>query len=100
MEPFWVCLNSPRRTGLTFSRLLLQSSGRNEDPFTGSATGAMAAFLWASGLIRSTKFTAHQGDYLGRPGEAEVEIICAHGSISGIKVTGSAYILMTGKLKI
>jgi PhzF family phenazine biosynthesis protein len=100
MEPFWVCLNSPRRTGLTFSRLLLQSSGRNEDPFTGSATGAMAAYLWASGLIRNTKFTAHQGDYLGRPGEAEVEIICARGSISGIKVTGSAYILMTGKLKI
>jgi predicted PhzF superfamily epimerase YddE/YHI9 len=60
----------------------------------------MAAYLWTNGLIRRTKFTAHQGDYLGRPGEADVEIICARGGISGIKVTGSAYILMTGKLKI
>ena len=51
MEPFWVCLSSPRENGITFSRLLLQSSGRSEDPFTGSATGAMAAYLWDLSLI-------------------------------------------------
>ena len=100
MEPFWVCLSSPRENGITFSRLLLQSAGRSEDPFTGSATGAMAAYLWDNGLIQEPTFTAHQGDFLGRPGEAEVEVLGRLGNISGVKVTGSAYILMTGKLKI
>ena len=100
MEPFWVCLSPPRENGITFSRLLLQSGGRSEDPFTGSATGAMAAYLWDNGLIQKPTFTAHQGDFLGRPGEAEVEVLGRPGNISGVKVTGSAYILMTGKLKI
>ena len=100
MEPFWVCLSSPRENGITFSRLLLQASGRSEDPFTGSATGAMAAYLWDNDLIQNPTFTAHQGDFLGRPGEAEIEVLGRPGNISGVKVTGSAYILMTGKLKI
>ena len=100
MEPFWVCLTSPRENGLTFSRLLLQSSGRSEDPFTGSATGAMAAYLWDNKLIQTPTFNAHQGDFLGRPGEAEVEVLSSSGNITGVKVTGSAYVLMTGKLKI
>ncbi len=100
MEPFWVCLSPPRQNGVTFSRLLLQSSCRSEDPFTGSATGAMAAYLWDNGLIQNPSFTAHQGDFLGRPGEAEVEILGSPENILGVKVTGSAYILMTGKLKI
>ena len=100
MEPFWVCLTPPRGNGLTFSRLLLQSSGRSEDPFTGSATGAMAAYLWDNKLIQTPAFNAHQGDFLGRPGEAEVKVLCSSGNITGVKVTGSAYVLMTGKLKI
>ena len=100
MEPFWVCLTPPRENGLTFSRLLLQSSGRSEDPFTGSATGAMAAYLWDNKLIQTPAFNAHQGDFLGRPGEAEVKVLCSSGNITGVKVTGSAYVLMTGKLKI
>ena len=100
MEPFWVCLTPPRENGLTFSRLLLQSSGRSEDPFTGSATGAMAAYLWENKLIQTPAFNAHQGDFLGRPGEAEVKVLCSSGNITGVKVTGSAYVLMTGKLKI
>ena len=32
-----------------------------EDPFTGSATGGMGAFLWRYELIRSPRFTAEQG---------------------------------------
>ena len=100
MEPFWVCLTPPRENGLTFSRLLLQSYGRSEDPFTGSATGAMAAYLWDNKLIQTPAFNAHQGDFLGRPGEAEVKVLISSGNITGVKVTGSAYVLMTGKLKI
>ena len=60
----------------------------------------MAAYLWDNGLIQNPTFTAHQGDFLGRPGEAEVEVLGPAGNISGVKVTGSAYILMTGKLKV
>ena len=87
MEPFWVCLSSPRENGITFSRLLLQSSGRSEDPFTGSATGAMAAYLWDNDLIQNPTFTAHQGDFLGRPGEAEIEVLGRPGNISCLLYT-------------
>ena len=60
----------------------------------------MAAYLWDNDLIQNPTFIAHQGDFLGRPGEAEIEVLGRPGNISGVKVTGSAYILMTGKLKI
>ena len=93
-------MTPPRENGLTFSRLLLQSSGRSEDPFTGSATDAMAAYLWDTKLIQTPTFDAHQGDFLGRTSEAEVEVLCSSGNITGVKVTGSAYVLMNGKLKI
>ena len=57
-------------------------------------------FDWVDAFSQKPTFTAHQGDFLGRPGEAEVEVLGRAGNISGVKVTGSAYILMTGKLKI
>ena len=46
-----------------------------EDPFTGSATGAMAAFLWRYGLINKPNFVAEQGHWLARPGRTQVEVL-------------------------
>ena len=45
MEPFWVSLQGISEGADTFSRLLMLPSNPAEDPFTGSATGAMAAYL-------------------------------------------------------
>ncbi|MCP5087792.1 MAG: PhzF family phenazine biosynthesis protein, partial [Rhodobacteraceae bacterium] len=58
MEPFLVTLGGETDEGDTFSRLLLAPPSLPEDPFTGSATGCMAAYLWHHGLIESPIFTA------------------------------------------
>lgn len=100
MEPFLVALGGETPTGDTFSRLLLAPPSLPEDPFTGSATGCMAAYLWAEGLIEAPRFVAEQGHWLGRPGEATVEVLGARNDITGVKVGGRGRVLMRGELHL
>ncbi|WP_299747365.1 PhzF family phenazine biosynthesis protein [uncultured Tateyamaria sp.] len=100
MEPFWCTLESATKAGDTFARLLMAPPSPAEDPFTGSATGAMAAYLWSEGLIDSPDFTAEQGHGLGRPGQARVAVQGARDAISGVVVEGQAHILMSGQLHL
>lgn len=51
MEPYWITLEGATVAGDSFARLLLAPPSPPEDPFTGSATGAAASYLWANGLI-------------------------------------------------
>ena len=71
-----------------------------EDPFTGSATGGMGAFLWHYGLIAHSTFTARQGDLMGRPGRASVEVIGPPRDIEAVKVGGSAVTVIRGTLTL
>ncbi|WP_300036388.1 PhzF family phenazine biosynthesis protein [uncultured Roseobacter sp.] len=96
MEPFWVTLEDTPAGASTLSRLLLAPPSPPEDPFTGSATGAMAAYLWAGGHIAANSFTAAQGDGMGRPGRAGVEVLGPRDAISGVKVSGSGAVVMSG----
>ncbi len=96
MEPFLVVQEGATAAGDTFSRLLLAPPSPAEDPFTGSATGAMAAYLWHHGLLDSPKFTAEQGHGMGRPGRAEVEVLGPRDAIEGVRVTGQGCVLMSG----
>ena len=98
MEPFWVCLEGATDVGDTFSRLLIAPPSPPEDPFTGSATGCMAAYLWAHGLIEIPTFTAEQGHGLGRPGQAQVEVLGARDAIFGVKVSGQGALVMSGEV--
>ncbi|MEO9682088.1 MAG: PhzF family phenazine biosynthesis protein [Tateyamaria sp.] len=100
MEPFWVTLNGATAMGDTFSRLLLAPPSPAEDPFTGSATGAMGAYLWAENLIDAPQFAAEQGHGMGRPGKAQVEVLGARDAITGVVVAGDAHILMSGTLHL
>jgi len=56
--------------GDTFARHFGVPPDTDEDPFTGSATGAMAAYLWHHALIEKVDFMAEQGHWMGRPGRA------------------------------
>ncbi|SDF10131.1 PhzF family phenazine biosynthesis protein [Limimaricola pyoseonensis] len=98
MEPFLVTLEGATSAGRTFSRLLLAPPSPPEDPFTGSATGATAAYLWARGLIDAPRYTAEQGHWMGRPGQAEVEVLGPPGAIEGVRVSGTGHMLMRGEL--
>jgi PhzF family phenazine biosynthesis protein len=98
MEPFAVCLEGATPEGDTFGRLLLPPPNPAEDPFTGSATGCVAAYLWRHGLIESPRYVAEQGHGIGRPGRAEVEVLGPRDAISGIRVGGKGVIVMRGEM--
>lgn len=100
MEPFLVTLGGLTQAGDTFSRLLMAPPSLPEDPFTGSATGCMGAYLWHHGLIDRPRFLAEQGHWLGRPGHAVVEPLGPPDEITGVKVGGRGYVLMRGELDL
>ena len=70
-----------------------------EDPFTGSATGCMAAYLFSQGWI-GRRFIAEQGHGLGRPGRAEVEVLGPPDDIEAVKVGGAGVVAMWGEAEI
>lgn len=100
MEPFLVTLEGVTAAGDTFSRLLMAPPSPPEDPFTGSATGAMASYLWKHGLMEKAEFTAEQGHGLGRPGQARVARIGAPDAIEGVRVAGEGFVLMRGTVDL
>lgn len=69
-----------------------------EDPFTGSATGGMAAYLYHYGIITQKNFVAEQGHWINRPGQATVEIVGSPENIETVKVGGSAVTVLKGEL--
>jgi PhzF family phenazine biosynthesis protein len=100
MEPFWVVQTGATSHGDTFSRLLLAPPNPPEDPFTGSATGAMAAYLWHHGLIKTPDFTAEQGHGMGRAGQAQVKVLGDRDAITGVEVSGQGFVLMSGNVSL
>ena len=86
--------------GKTFARHPGSESGALEDPFTGSATGAMAAYLWRYGVLDSPVFLAEQGHWMGRPGAARVEVMGPRHNIETVKVAGSAVSVINGVIEI
>jgi len=98
LEPFLVTLPGLTEAGDTFSRLMLPPPMPPEDPFTGSATGAMGAYLWRQGLIDVNSFTAQQGHWMGRPGQARVTRVGPADAMTGVKVAGRGFVLMQGEV--
>ena len=99
-SPHLFCLGGVTSEGKTFARHLGLPPDTIEDPFTGSATGAMAAYLWQYGLLKENKFVAEQGHWMDRPGRALIEIIGARDSIQAVKVSGQAVTIARGELYI
>lgn len=100
MEPYLVTLEGASDAGSTFARLILAPPNPPEDPFTGSATGAAAAYLWSRGLLADPVYLAEQGHDMGRPGQARVEVLGPPDAITGVRVGGQAHVLMSGELRL
>jgi trans-2,3-dihydro-3-hydroxyanthranilate isomerase len=98
-SPHLFCLQGVEN-GQTFARHFGVPPDTMEDPFTGSATGGMAAYLWHYGLIESPTFIAEQGHWMQRPGQAYVEVIGPRNDIETVKVGGSAVTVFRGELTI
>jgi trans-2,3-dihydro-3-hydroxyanthranilate isomerase len=86
--------------GHTFARHFSTPPDLFEDPFTGSSTGGMAAFLWRYGLLEMPRFIAEQGHWMGRPGSAQVEVVGPPGDISTVRVGGRAVTIIRGALSL
>jgi len=99
-SPHLFCLDSVSGQGQTFARHFGVPPDTPEDPFTGSATGGMGAYLWRYGLINEPAFVAEQGHWMNRPGKATVEIIGPRSEIEGVKVGGSAVTVLCGEILI
>ncbi len=84
--------------GHTFARHFAPPPDVFEDPFTGSATGGMGAYLWHYGLIDAPTFVAEQGHWLHRPGQATVEVVGLRADIETVKVGGGAITVLRGEL--
>lgn len=98
--PHFFCLEGATAAGRTFARHPGLPPETAEDPFTGSATGCMGAYLWRYQFIESAKFIAEQGHWMGRPGTAQVEVLGAHDNIQGVKVAGSAVTVIRGEIAL
>jgi trans-2,3-dihydro-3-hydroxyanthranilate isomerase len=98
-SPHLFCLQGVEN-GTTFARHFGVPPDTMEDPFTGSATGGMAAYLWHHSLIENPNFIAEQGHWMSRPGKAFVEVVGPRNAIETVKVGGSAVTVLRGDLTI
>ena len=99
-EPYLCVTEGFTGAGDTAARMMMLPPLPAEDPFTGSATGCMACYLWRGGLIDSPRFVAEQGHAMGRPGRAQVEVLGPAGAITGVRVGGSGVVLMDGTVSL
>jgi trans-2,3-dihydro-3-hydroxyanthranilate isomerase len=99
-SPHLFCLGGATTTGDTFARHFGVPPDTLEDPFTGSATGGMATYLWHYGLLDQPTFIAEQGHWLRRPGQATVEVIGPRDDITTVKVGGQAVTIVRGALSM
>jgi trans-2,3-dihydro-3-hydroxyanthranilate isomerase len=98
-SPHLFCLQGIER-GAAFARHFGVPPAFMEDPFTGSAAGGMAAYLWHHRLIEKPAFVAEQGHWMSRPGEGYVEVIGSREDIQTVKVGGAAVTVFRGELTI
>lgn len=99
-SPHLFCLGGATPEGRTFARHFGTPPDTAEDPFTGSATGGMAAYLWHYGLVDSPTFIAEQGHWMGRPGRATVEVVGPADDIETVRIGGAAAGVLYGELRL
>lgn len=97
-SPHLFCLQGCTAEGRTFARHPGVPPNGAEDPFTGSATGGMAAYLWHYGLLESPAFVAEQGHWMHRPGRAFVEVVGPRDAIETVRVGGAAVTVIRGTM--
>lgn len=99
-SPHLFCLKGFTDAGQTSARHFGVPPDTFEDPFTGSATGGMAAYLWKYGLLKEPRFVAEQGHWMKRPGKATVEVIGPRDDIETVRVGGGAVTILRGELML
>jgi trans-2,3-dihydro-3-hydroxyanthranilate isomerase len=84
------------------TRMFASPIGVVEDPATGSASGALGAYLVQHGAVEVrpvTEITAEQGYELDRPSRIFIEVESDDDVIQTVKVGGQAVLLIEGSLR-
>jgi len=77
--------------------------GIYEDPATGSAGGALGAYLAKNKVVTKeyfNKINIKQGYEMGRPSRLEVKIGESEGKVNSVEVGGNSILVIKGELKI
>ena len=88
------------------ARMFAPGAGVPEDPATGSAAGPLGVYLALHGAVPGGvaegrgRFTIDQGAEMGRPSELEVTVLVENGRPTGVRVEGSAVVMMRGELDV
>jgi trans-2,3-dihydro-3-hydroxyanthranilate isomerase len=83
------------------TRMFASPIGVMEDPATGSASGALGAYLVHHGLVEVrpiTEIIAEQGYELDRPSRIHIEVDSDDDEIQKVRVGGQAVMIIEGKL--
>ena len=83
------------------TRMFAPAIGILEDPATGSASGAMGAYLVHNGLVEVgplTEIVVEQGYEIGRPARILVQIESDDDAIQEVKVGGQCVMVVRGTL--
>jgi trans-2,3-dihydro-3-hydroxyanthranilate isomerase len=88
------------------ARMFAPGAGVPEDPATGSAAGPVAVYLALHGAVPGGvadgrgRFTIDQGVEMGRPSELDATVLLDGGRPAGVRVEGSAVLVMRGELDV
>ena len=88
------------------ARMFAPGAGVPEDPATGSAAGPLGVYLALHGAVPGGiadgrgRFTIDQGVEMGRASELDVTVLLEGGRPSGVRVEGSAVLVMRGELDV
>lgn len=86
-------------------RMFAPGLGVPEDPATGSASGALGAYLVRHGVVplkaNSAEITVEQGLEIGRPSRIDVTVeVDAAGEVNVVKVGGTAVTIIEGEVRL
>lgn len=96
-------LETESENALLHARCFCPAAGLPEDPVTGTASGALGAYLARLGRLTAdaeglAQFRTEQGYVMGRPGNVNVQIGTAVGEVKGVSVSGTAVLVGQGTL--
>lgn len=102
LDYFSVHVFAPQKSGAVAlrSRHFADFGSIVEDPFTGSASGGMAAYCAQYRVVAAPSYAIAQGDHVGRPGIGYIRVIGEPGAIEGIEVGGEAVTVVRGTLML
>jgi trans-2,3-dihydro-3-hydroxyanthranilate isomerase len=96
---FLFCLEGFNKESDTHARFF-NPDGTMEDPFTGSASGCMGAYVIERELKPGPALKIEQGHIMGRPGAGVLEVQRENGNITGIRLGGPAVQTLEGTINI